>query len=341
MTPVTQTEPLNVAVVGLGVGRQHALAFDADPRCQVQFLYDHSVEKSKSVAQEIPSAQIAKSWDDILHNPGVDIVSIATFDDAHADAVEAALALGKHVFVEKPLCRTVDEVSRIRAAWDIAGRPHLASNLVLRAAPLYQWLTAAVQDGTFGQVYAFDGDYLYGRLEKITQGWRGDVADYSVMEGGGIHLIDIMCRALGETPTAVRTTGNAIVTAGTNFRYDDFQAATYQFASGAIGCITANFGCVHRHHHVVRVFGTNATLIYDDQGVRLHETRNETEGARSLPYDPLPTGKGALIPGFVAAIVGKTDSTPHALEEFNLIAAVAASDAARQSGSEEKVVSYE
>jgi predicted dehydrogenase len=63
---------------------------------------------------------------------------------------------------------------------------------VLRAAPLYLWLQQEVKRGSFGEIYAFNGDYLYGRLHKITMGWRKEVSNYSVMLGGGIHLVDLM-----------------------------------------------------------------------------------------------------------------------------------------------------
>ena len=43
-----------------------------------------------------------------------------------------------------------------------------------------------------------------------------------------------------------------------------------RFPSGVIGGMTANFACVHRHQHVIRVFGTAATVISDDRGVRMH-----------------------------------------------------------------------
>src|SRR5262249_50292734 len=146
-------------------------------------------------------------------------------------------------------------------------------NLVLRAAPLYCWLRDTIAAGELGELYAFDGDYLYGRLEKITDGWRGEVDGYSVLQGGGVHLVDLMLWLTGQRPATVNAVGNRIATRGTRFRYDDFVAATYRFESGLIGRITANFGCVHRHQHVVRVFGTKGTFIHDDRGARLHSTR--------------------------------------------------------------------
>ena len=157
----------------------------------------------------------------------------------------------------------------------------LASNLVLRAAPLYRFAREQASAGSLGKLYAFDGDYLYGRLHKVTDGWRGKVDNYSVMLGGGVHLVDLMLWIAGELPSRVVATGNRISTANTAFRYEDFVAATFEFPSGLVGRITANFGSVHAHQHVVRLFGTEATLIYDDAGARLHRSRDSAAPPRA------------------------------------------------------------
>ncbi|MHC8509136.1 MAG: Gfo/Idh/MocA family protein [Rhodospirillales bacterium] len=332
-------DSLNAAVIGLGVGQRHAEAFARAPGCRVRWLYDLDRARAEALAADIDGARAAESFESVLADPETHVVSVASYDDAHARETEAALTAGKHVFVEKPLCRTLPELERIMRAWESAGRPHLAANLVLRAAPLYRWLKDAAAEGVFGRIYAVDGDYLYGRLHKITEGWRKDVEDYSVMEGGGVHMLDIICQTLGEYPVSVSMTGNRLVTAETDFRYDDYQAATFTFPSGAAGRVTANFGCVHRHHHALRVFGTKASLIYDDAGVRLHESCDENKKARVLDLGPLPEHKGALIPDFAAAILEGRDPAPQAQREFNLTAALAACAAARRSGTEEKVTS--
>jgi predicted dehydrogenase len=317
---------LGVGVVGLGVGEQHARAYARDKRCRLRWLYDISAKQAKTVGKRVGAGGIAKSFKQILNDDSVDLVSIASFDHLHFAEVKAAFAAGKHVFVEKPLCRTRKELEALIAAWKKAKRPHLMSNLVLRAAPVYAWLKKEIDRGALGDVYAFDGDYLYGRLSKITEGWRKDVPDYSVMEGGGVHLIDLMLWLTGERPATVATVGNRISTKGTKFRYDDFMAATFAFPSGVVGRVTANFGCVHRHHHVVRVFGTKATFIYDDQGPRIHRSRDESRRASPLRLAALPADKGALIPGFVDGILAGRDSAPAARREFDLIAVIAAAD---------------
>lgn len=322
---------LGVGVVGLGVGEQHARAYARHAGCELRWLYDLSAKQTKVVRRRLGAGAIAKSYRQILDDDTVDAVSIASFDDMHFREVKAAFTAGKHVFVEKPLCRTTGELATLVGAWKRAGNPHLRSNLVLRAAPVYGWLKREIVKGNLGDVYAFDGDYLYGRLSKITEGWRGERSkdvDYSIMAGGGIHLIDLMLWLTGERPHCVATVGNRICTKKAKLGFDDFKASTFEFSSGLIGRITGNLGCVHRHHHVVRVFGTEATFVYDDEGPRLHRSRDEGRRAEALKLKALPAGKGVLIPDFIDGILAGRDPAPAARREFDLIAAVAAADEA-------------
>ena len=323
---------LGVAVVGLGVGEQHARAYAALPACGPLVLHDLDGSRTEALAREL-GAEAAVSYEEILADPRIAVVSIASFDDAHFEQVVAALDAGKHLFVEKPLCRTVAEARAVKAAWERAGaRLHVESNLVLRAAPLYRWLREEREAGRLGQVYAFDGDYLYGRLAKITEGWRKDVLDYSVLLGGGVHLVDLLMWITGERPSAVSAVGNRIVTAGTAFRHPDYAAATFTFPSGLIGRVTANFGCVHRHQHVVRVFGSEATVIVDDAGPRIHRERDGGAPAKALVLAPLPPSKGALIPRFVAAVLAGEPVRGPVQHELDVVSACAAADRALAEG---------
>lgn len=319
-------EPLGVAICGLGVGEQHARAFHSISDCRVRWLYDLDPRRSRDVAERLGAGEVAADFESVLSDAQVQIVSIATFDDAHSDQIIKSFQAGKHVFVEKPLCRTVDELRSIKQTWANVGCLQLASNLVLRTAPLYQWLRKAVQEGEFGEIYAFDGDYLYGRIEKITQGWRRNVGNYSVMLGGGVHLVDLMLWITGQKPDSVTAIGNRICTEGTDFRYHDFIAATYRFSSGLVGRITANFGCVHRHHQIVRIFGTEKTFVYDDQGPRMHTTREPSALAAGIDLAALPASKGELIPGLVRRILDSEKADHASQHEFDVISACVAAD---------------
>ncbi len=329
------TEPadtLGVGIVGLGIGAQHAEMYGRLAVCELRWLYDLDPDAARAVRDRLGAGTVADSYDAVLADSETDVVSIASFDHHHAGQVRDALAAGKQVFVEKPLCRGMDELGTVAAAWAEAGRPHLRANLVLRGAPLYRWLREAIADGRLGRVYAFDGDYLYGRLHKITDGWRAGVPDYSVMEGGGVHMIDLMLWLTGERPETVAAVGNHLSTPEGAGGFDDFAAATFTFPSGLVGRITANFGCVHRHHHVVRVFGTEATFIYDDAGPRLHTSRDEDGRAEPIDLAPLPDHKGVLIPDFVDAILRGRESAAAAQREFDLVSACSAADQAKAQG---------
>jgi predicted dehydrogenase len=299
-------------------------------------LYDLDASKARELAARLGDCAVANDFESMLDE--VDVMAIASFDDAHCEQVIAALRAGKHVFVEKPICRTIAELRSIKSAWQgSGGRLKLRSNLVLRAAPMYRWLKDRIDSNELGQLYAFDGDYLYGRLHKITDGWRGKVSEYSVMEGGGIHMVDLMLWLSGERPTTVTASGNRISTRNTEFRYNDFSAATFDFSSGLIGRITANYGCVHKHHHVMRVFGTNATFLYDDQGPRCHKSRDPFVKEERIAQAPLPANKGDLIPDFVAAIANDIDDRAETQSYFDGISVCIAADRASATGNRERI----
>ena len=326
-------QQLRVGVIGLGVGEQHLAAYEKDPFCRVAAICDTSADVLATVAARHAGVRGTTDPTAVLMDGEIDLVSIASYDQCHFEQALTALESGKHVFVEKPLCRTVEELATLKRAWSRhEGRLHLASNLVLRAAPLYRWLRAEIAQGSFGAVYAIDGDYLYGRLHKITEGWRGSVENYSVVQGGGIHLLDLMMWLTGQRPVSVTAAGNRIATEGTAFRHNDFASATFTFPSGMVGRLTANFGCVHRHHHGFRVFGTQATFIYDDAGARLHTSRDPAARPDRIAHDPLPATKGALIPDFVRAATGTAALDPGSQHEFDVISAAVAADLAMSSG---------
>lgn len=325
-------QQLRAGVIGFGVGEQHALAYERHPGSVLAAVCDLSSGQRERAAERFPTARVTADPESILEASDIDVVSIASYDDAHYEQTLRALRGGKHVFVEKPLCRTERELQDLVAAWRERPRLRLASNLVLRVAPLFEWARERREAGELGQIFAFDGDYLYGRIDKITEGWRKDVADYSVILGGAVHLVDLMLCLTGEKPTAVSATGNRISTQGSDFRYRDYVSAIFHFQSGLVGRITANFGSVHRHQHVVRMFGTRATFVSDDAGARLHTSRDPSTQPRILDLSGLPASKGALLGRFIDSVLTDADPAGEAEHEFDVISACLGADRAATSG---------
>ncbi|HLB41783.1 MAG TPA: Gfo/Idh/MocA family oxidoreductase [Gammaproteobacteria bacterium] len=318
---------LNCAVIGLGIGEEHARALLTHSSVKLSAVCDLDQKKIVDFLKKYElNFVLSKSFSEILLDDDIHLVSIASFDNDHFDQVMDSLRHGKHVFVEKPLCQTKDQLKEIYSLWKNS-HLGLSSNLLLRKAPLYVWLENLINAGELGAIYAIDMDYLYGRIHKITEGWRSTVDHYSVMAGGGIHLVDLMMRFMNQKPSRVQSCGNNIVTQGTAFRYHDFQAATFHFEDEVMGRITANFGCMHRHQHVIRMFGTKATFIYDDMGARMHWNRNEDSHAELITLPPKPADKGSLLLAFVGDIL-EGDYEKNAKAEFDLMCAVMASDQA-------------
>ena len=315
---------LGVAVVGLGgMGMQHYQAALVNSLCNITYLVDQDKKRLNDFdSATYNTSEIQKALDD----ESVSIVCIASYDDVHYEQVIKSINANKHVFVEKPLCQTKQELKSIESLLK-ENRCALSSNLVLRTAPLYKSIKDLVVADALGEIYAFDGDYLYGRLHKITDGWRKDVERYSVMEGGGIHMIDLMLWLTGQNPVSVISNCNKIVTRDSQFRYHDFQSSIFKFESGLIGRITANFGCAHNHQHVVRIFGTKGTFIYDDSGARIHWSRDPEKDVEYINLKPKPDNKAELFHDFVQAIAN--NNFEHLAEkEFDLMSVVLAADEA-------------
>jgi predicted dehydrogenase len=184
-------------------------------------------------------------------------------------------------------------------------KPYLkmSSNLILRTSPRFKLLRQMIQDGVLGNVYYVDADYNYGRLWKLTEGWRGKIPYYSVVHGGSVHMIDLLLWLTGEKVAEVTAFGNNICTRGTQFKYNDLMCSILQFESGMTAKITANFGCVYPHFHQLNVYGTKATFINGMKDGLLYESRDQQVDPTKIttPYQYM--AKGDMIPNFVQAIL--------------------------------------
>ena len=294
---------MHAAVIGLGVGERHIAGYETDPRCRVVALCDIDPAKLADVGARHPRRQLTTDPFAVLADPAIDVVSIASYDDAHHAQIMAALSADKHVFVEKPLCLHENELADIRRELKARPKLRLSSNLILRRSPRFARLRERLRAGELGTPYHAEADYNYGRLSKIVEGWRGRIPYYSVVHGGAIHMIDLIMWLLDERPRAVSAFGNAIATRGTSFRFDDCVVALMKFRSEATAKVTANFGCVFPHHHNLSIYGTAATFVHDRQGARIYTSRDPAAEPQVVD-DPYPgADKGDMVPAFVAAIL--------------------------------------
>ena len=331
---------LNVGVIGLGVGEAHIAGFENDTRCSVSALCDIDADKLSLVAQRYPGRQNTPNPDEILDDPNIDAVSIASYDNAHAHQVLHAIESNKHVFVEKPLCFHEEELSAIAKA--LHAKPHLqlSSNLILRKYPRFIRLKKLIDSCELGDVYYFDADYNYGRMEKIYNGWRGNLPFYSVVHGGGIHMIDLLLWLTNSRPVEAIAMGSRRASRNTNFMFNDTVAALLHFHDGTIAKVTANFPCVYPHFHDVTVFGSSGTWRNSPDSAWLYRSRDPDKAPERL-NDPYPgVLKGDLIPSFVTAILDDTQTDMTSNEVFDAMSVSLAVERAAATGMPQTIHYY-
>lgn len=307
---------LRAAVIGLGVGEQHAVGYDLHPRCRVVALCDVAPEVLARVGTFFPEAKRTTRAEEVLDDPDIDLVSIATYDDHHYGQVLRALENGKHVFVEKPVCLHEHELAHIREL--TRQRPHLvfSSNLILRRSPRFRQLKSMIEAGDFGRVFCLEADYNYGRLHKIIDGWRGKLDYYSVFLGGGVHVADLALWLTGAVPRRVTAFGNRLATAGSGFRFNDLTAALVECDDGTILKLCANFACVYPHFHKLSVYGTRLTFENGLAYGLLFKSREKDNPPQRLDAPYPGVAKHALVTAFVDAVLSHRPAEPSAEEVF-------------------------
>lgn len=185
-----------VAIVGCGlIGRKRAMAL-AGARLVACADLNHA--RAQSLAASVPGAAAIEHWQDAIERPDVDIVVVATTNNALAEVSLAAITSGKHVLVEKPAARNVEEIDRLTAAArDHNGLVRVGFNH--RYHPALQQAHATVQSGALGPLLFIRARYGHGGRIGYEKEWRADPA----LSGGGelidqgVHVIDLAGWFLG------------------------------------------------------------------------------------------------------------------------------------------------
>ena len=325
--------PLRAGIVGLGVGEQHIAGYRAHPDCEVVAVSDIDRAKLDMAAQRYPDLRRSAEPRELLEASDIDIVSIASWDDAHHEQVTLALERGKHVFCEKPLVLYQDDAVEIAEMLRARPGQRLSSNVPLRMSP--RFLAVRRRIAELGEVFHMEGDYDYGRRWKLTDGWRGQIPHYSVVLGGAIHLVDLLLWMTGKQPVEViSATGNRIATRGTAFKHLDFVTATIRNNDGSTMKVNANLGSVSPHFHGVRVYGTDGSFV-----------NGLPDGAFYWPDRVEPVAdaypgvhKGDLLHSFVDACLGRGQA---AVTEKDVFAALSVCFAIERSLADQRPVDIE
>lgn len=330
---------LKAGVIGFGVGEQHILGLK-NSGVDVVAICDKNDSKMVEASKKYPECKIYRNANSVINSSEIDIVSIASFDQDHYKHVVNSILSGKHVFCEKPLCMNETELKGIRNALNKRPNIKLSTNTILRMSRRFKDAYKKIISKSFGKIYSIEGDYNYGRIEKITNGWRTKVKNYSVILGGGIHLVDLLIWFVNSPIVEVYAMGNKICTEKTSFDYNDMVISIVKFENGVVGKISANFGCVHPHFHKVVVYGTKATFVNEIHNAYFFNSRNPEVSPKILKSDYPGLQKGDLIPSFINSIKGVSKSIVDIETVFKVMSACIAIDKSIKTNKPQKVKFY-
>ncbi|MDP9192359.1 MAG: bi-domain-containing oxidoreductase [Acidobacteriota bacterium] len=223
---------VNVGVLGAGLFANGTLipAMQKTDGVRLVAISSAGGVSARAAADRFGFSWCATSSDEILGDASINTVAIVTRPDLHTRQVVAALRAGKHVFVEKPLCLTEEELSEIVEAYGAADRM-LMVGYNRRFAPFVVELRESLRNVAEPVMLTcrVNGGFI------PPQHWVHDPAQGGGrLRGEGCHFIDLLIHLAGERVQRVRAV--ALPDSG-RYRGDNFQV-TLEFVNGSAGTVT-------------------------------------------------------------------------------------------------------
>ena len=297
---------LTVGVIGLGVGERHLISLSKRSDVEVKLVCDLNPQKEATAKEINPKSRFTIYPEEVL-NSDIDLVIIASFDSDHANQVIDALKNQKHVFVEKPLCLTREELSQIQRTAQQFPQNKISTNFVLRREPRMIELRRQITDGNLGEIYLLQASYDFGRFFKIQNGWRGKEKYHSAMLGGGIHMLDLSMWLLDQDFKPLKVFKSGLFSATEGVTFDDFEGCFGNFKEGATGFIFANYGSRTKHYHQLKIYGSKGTFV-QDFGKSFYMFGDDRHAIIKEVNDNFPSvNKGEILDGFICYLLGKSN----------------------------------
>jgi len=250
-------EAIGIAVIGLGHnGRAFCRAYAQNPMARLVAVCDHDPQRLRATAYEHDAEGYADY--SFLEREDIRAVSVHTPDHLHAEPFLRALAAGKHVFVEKPFANSLADVTRMLEAAQASERVTMVGQ-VLRFNPIFRAVKRWVETGALGELFYLEADYIHDlRYQREMEPWK--LTEEIPIVGGGCHPLDLLRWFAGEV--------EEVFACANHIAYREMSqpttvVSTYRFASGAVGKVTALYGCVNPMPELYNlgVFGTKGTVV--------------------------------------------------------------------------------
>jgi predicted dehydrogenase len=215
----------------------------------LRWLCDLSPELLEEAAKAHPQARTTSDFQELLDDPEVDAVVIATPVVTHYELAKQALSAGKHVFVEKPQAQSSAEAEELLALAEERSLVLMPGYLLLHH-PAMEQLQQLVTSKDLGELL-----YLYGNRQNLGQIRRDENALWSL----GAHDLSMILRLVGEEPVEAWARGESFLRSG----IEDVVFCYLRFPSGVVAHMHVSWLDPHKIRKLT-VVGREKMAVFDD-----------------------------------------------------------------------------
>ncbi|HQP60442.1 MAG TPA: inositol 2-dehydrogenase [Anaerolineaceae bacterium] len=275
-------QKVNIAVIGTGrMGSVHVANLVRHiPQANLAAICDIRLEVAQALAQDLGISRVEQNYYELLADPSIEAVLIATSTNTHARIIQDAAAAGKHIFCEKPLALELEDVDQALAAVENA-HVKLQVGFNRRFDKSFQKVHEIVESGQIGnpcilRITNRDPELPAMEFLRVSGGMFLDMS---------IHDFDMARFQVGEVEE-VYAIGNVLIEPGLNDFGDlDTTIITLKFANGAIGAIDNSRQAVYGYDQRLEVFCTEGTAQADNETeTTIRKGNRDGFLAAKLPY---------------------------------------------------------
>jgi len=242
--------PVSVGVVGLGYwGPNLARNFASLPGAELRWCCDADDDVRARLQGRHPGTRFTADLDDLLADPTLDAIVLATPVVTHATLAVRVLEAGKHCFVEKPLAQSVADAERAVEAAAAAGRVLMVGHL-LQYHPGVNKLKEIADSGELGAIH-----YIYGNRLNLGQLRAEENALWSL----GAHDVSVLLYLADEEPFELSARGESYMREGV----EDVVFAFMRFPSGIAAHLHLSWLDPHKERRFT-VVGAKRMATFDD-----------------------------------------------------------------------------
>ncbi len=239
---------IRVGQAGLGYWGPN-LARNFGELADLRWLCDLSPELLARASTRHPQARTTTDFEELLADPELDAVVIATPVVTHYELAKQALAADKHVFVEKPQAQTSAEAEELLGLAQESGLVLMPGYLLLYH-PAIERLKELVGAGELGDLL-----YLYGNRQNLGQIRRDENALWSL----GSHDLSVLLHLIDEEPVEAWARGESFLRTGV----EDVVFAYLRFPSGVVAHMHVSWLDPHKMRKLT-VVGRDKMAVFDD-----------------------------------------------------------------------------